>query len=717
MGPCETYRFSEQYNLTVDDEPWQYWMKKETPGLAPLSQPAKRAIVPLLRAPTGNVTVSGSSRFAHSMAVSIDYLLRNYEVDNMLWWFRHRAGLAQPNASAAPQGWDRCVNNKRGQGVPNHLCLKGSVASTFLMGAGGILRWPPPSNVKSDALVELRRRFEAVLRGIAEAADASGFAAAFAENETMYRENPDYVLAWLTHGLLEANVAAADRSGTALRLARGMIDWFTSLNTNPLLPEFMPPDRTTDDVPAVYGAETGHQIYLISQGIIHHSRMATSALGRQRDVDAIALLYEEDEWLEALAAKDEKAVWQKRWFPHNYEVTAFEAYFDMWAMTGEDKYKRAVDGAWEMFRESFLHVGGSMALNEGSHGTNLSAGFWYPPKSYFLEGSPDAQFQNATTVGHKTGETCGSVFWIKLNQRYHFTFPEEEKYVGEIERSLLNVGIANQAARVGDDLAGVRSFALLHGRKNFRQNITTCCEGQGTRLHGSLPEHVFSLINAAAGGAEAAPVAGVAVDVYAAASITFAVAAADGGGAAAGVATVAVDSSFPYASDAAGTSATVTLKLAPPSLRFKLSLRVPAWVAAPAVNVTLNGEVVASAAAGSYATLERRWRDGDRLALSLPMELRATYYVGKNQVAGTQRWAYEYGPTLLAARPTAEGAWDTKKDCLVIKGVKPGNPAEWLRADPAKPMRFVPTAAANVDFVPYFELDDEQMTVYPCYEM
>ena len=52
-----------------------------------------------------------------------------------------------------------------------------------------------------------------------------------------------------------------------------------------------------------------------------------------------------------------------------------------------------------------------------------------------------------------------------------------------------------------------------------------------------------------------------------------------------------------------------------------------------------------------------------------------------------------------------------------IKGVKPGNPAEWLRADPAKPMRFVPTAAANVDFVPYFELDDEQMTVYPCYDV
>lgn len=55
----------------------------------------------------------------------------------------------------------------------------------------------------------------------------------------------------------------------------------------------MPPDRTIDsDVPPMYGANTGHQIYLISQGIIHHSRMATSSVGTQRDVDVIATLYQ-----------------------------------------------------------------------------------------------------------------------------------------------------------------------------------------------------------------------------------------------------------------------------------------------------------------------------------------------------------------------------------------------------------------------------------------
>ena len=36
--------------------------------------------------------------------------------------------------------------------------------------------------------------------------------------------------------------------------------------------------------------------------------------------------------------------------------------------TGPQEFKPA-----QMFRESFLHVGGAMALNEGSHGTDLNS--------------------------------------------------------------------------------------------------------------------------------------------------------------------------------------------------------------------------------------------------------------------------------------------------------------------------------------------------------
>ena len=57
-----------------------------------------------------------------------------------------------------------------------------------------------------------------MLDGIYNATQRDGFAAAFAENETMYRENPNYVLSWLTHGLLEADIAQADGSGRAIQV-------------------------------------------------------------------------------------------------------------------------------------------------------------------------------------------------------------------------------------------------------------------------------------------------------------------------------------------------------------------------------------------------------------------------------------------------------------------------------------------------------------------
>ena len=258
----------------------------------------------------------------------------------------------------------------------------------------------------------------------------------------------------------------------------------------------------------IYGANTGHQIYLISQGIIHHTLMALSELGKQRDIDVVKTLYQEDEWLAGLSSRNLTSIWQKRWFPHNYEVTAFEAYMDMYIMTGNRTYLDAVTGAWEMFRSSFIHVGGSMAINEGSIGMNLHTGLWYPPKSYYLEapmpshaawylpkqGQGQGQGQGFTDdkLIHVTGETCGSVFWIKLNQRFHRLYPSDERYTAEIERSLLNIGIANQPPVVGAPVAGIRYFAYLHRHKCPMSNISTCCEGQGTRLHGSLPEYVFS---------------------------------------------------------------------------------------------------------------------------------------------------------------------------------------------------------------------------------
>ena len=77
-------------------------------------------------------------------------------------------------------------------------------------------------------------------------------------------------------------------------------------------------------------------------------------------------------------------------------------------LTGDDGYLAAMDGAWDLIRDYWVHVGGSIAINEG--GT-------YPPGSYFL--SPPRG-------GPPTGELCGSSFWIRFNQRFHRLRPDDE---------------------------------------------------------------------------------------------------------------------------------------------------------------------------------------------------------------------------------------------------------------------------------------------------
>ena len=57
-------------------------------------------------------------------------------------------------------------------------------------------------------------------------------------------------------------------------------------------------------------------------------------------------------------------------YSHNYEITALEAYLDLYVLTGEERFLTAVLAAWDMWRALFVHVGGSIAVNEYTY---------YPP--------------------------------------------------------------------------------------------------------------------------------------------------------------------------------------------------------------------------------------------------------------------------------------------------------------------------------------------------
>ena len=86
-----------------------------------------------------------------------------------------------------------------------------------------------------------------------------------------------------------------------------------------------------------------------------------------------------------------------------------------------------------------------------------------------------------------------------------------------------------------------------------------------------------------------------------------------------GALTVTVATAWPYGEDV-----TVTVASTAPGAIVDLALRMPAWVAAPAVAVSLNGAPAAfSGTRGSYLHIARAWGAAD--ARTFPLPLRHPY--------------------------------------------------------------------------------------------
>ncbi len=524
---------------------------------------------------------------------NVRYLLDNFAEDDLLYVFRERAGI--PNPPGKPFNWD-----KDGPKVT------GSVAGLFLMGSGNALRWQENP--------ELRRRMDALIAGIDACRRPDGFLMAYPERETALRENANYVRSWITHGLIDASVAGNNR---ALQLIRDHLDWF---NHCEYLSQVVDKNR---------GYIPDH--WIPYQGMISSTRMYLSPQGKSDDLKLILDHYQEDWWLEQLLAGDDKAIYDRP-ESHCYEITAFEAYLDLYRITGDMKYLQAVLNAWEMLRDKWEMPGGSWALCERRR---------YPPKSYQLG------------ARSRSGELCCAVFWVKLNQRLHLLFPENETFVNEIEKSIYSAGIGNQ---VKDK--GIGYHTILEGKKDEPVSPPqgTCCEGQGARLYGSLPEYLYSL----------SPT-GIYVDIYTPSEISW-----RQGNALLKLATI---TRLPEAGD-------VTLKVETQApVTFNLSLRIPSW-AMGAAEIRLNGKPLQAGIPGSYCHIEREWKPGDQISFSLAMGLRMNRYEGYDQVPGYSRYSLEYGPLLLGltGKPNFENTIRILND--------PSQPARWLIPLEGKPLHY-----------------------------
>jgi len=498
--------------------------------------------------------------------------------------------------------------------------LAGSNAGRFLMGAGNTLRWI------DDA--ELRSRFNALVDGIAECKQPDGHVMAYPEDSILYSERGAYTRAWLTHGLIEAGYAG---KAQAFELLRGNYDRF---NRSGYLPDLL------------RGAVQG------GQGMIANTRMYFTPIGKPEDMQVIERYYLEDKWLEALSHGDKGAIWQYPYDrPHCYLLTNLEAYLDLYRATGDKRTHDGVKAAWEMYRDNWEQPGGSISIIEYNYD---------PPGAYSLT--------------QKLGELCGSSFWAFLSQRFQMMNPGEERYAAEIEKSIYNVGIANQ-----DGAEGLRYHTILAGQKEKGTRLNTCCEGQGTRLLGSLPEHIYSI----------AP-DGLYINLFEPSTIEW----KQGNASMA----LTMKTGFPYK-----TKVECAVKTAAPT-QAALRVRVPSWAVAE-MPILVNGKIAGSGKPGTYATLDRQWSNGDIVSFTLPAAVRARKYTGADQIAGKSRYSFEYGPILLAAIGSS--------NVELAHGTEAKQLAAQLQPVEGDLLHFAAAGSPGVKFVPYFQVAQEEFTCFP----
>jgi DUF1680 family protein len=158
--------------------------------------------------------------------------------------------------------------------------------------------------------------------------------------------------------------------------------------------------------------------------------------------------------------------------------------------------------------------------------------------------------------------------------------------------------------------------------------------------------------------------------------------------------------------------------------RFALKVRVPYWAVGGAAS--LNGAPLAGfASPSSYFVLEREWRSGDHLDLTLPMRLHVEAMPDDPSLQ-----AVLYGPLVLAGRlgtagltaatlrvaPTAPRTVpEFSADPVAVPGIvaPTPDPASWLEPVPGRSLEFRTRAGnAPLTLVPFNRVIDERYAVY-----
>jgi DUF1680 family protein len=173
----------------------------------------------------------------------------------------------------------------------------------------------------------------------------------------------------------------------------------------------------------------------------------------------------------------------------------------------------------------------------------------------------------------------------------------------------------------------------------------------------------------------------------------------------------------------------LNLKLAKPQ-KFAVHIRRPEWATAEGVQVRVNNkEVKLKSSAASYATVERKWKSGDVISITLPMQTKVEY------LPDSSPWvSFVHGPIVLAAATDTADLEGLRADGSRMGHIASGplyaveeapvlvssdsNFVSALKPVAGKPLTFTASGLISsekykdVELVPFFQVHDARYMLY-----
>src|SRR5690349_502924 len=324
--------------------------------------------------------------------------------------------------------------------------------------------------------------------------------------------------------------------------------------------------------------------------------------------------------------------------------SAMQAYFTL----GSEKHLRAAKNAFDMLTAQ-----------------SFAAGGWGPDETLRAPGSGDVAASLTNT--HSSFETpCGSYAHFKIT-RYLLRVTRDSRYGDSMERMMYNT-ILGAKPLLADGKTFYYSDYNFEGSKVYSPHRWPCCPG-------TMPQDAADYrINAYFRDEQ-----GIYVNLYIPSTLNWVQNGTQ--------ATLTQKSAYPFEP-----LVTFEVTLAKPA-EFAASFRIPAW--AQGAEISVNGKRQSgSGVPGTFATIRREWKSGDRVELHLPMSLRLEAVDAAHQ----DIVALLCGPLVLfpIGKP---GPKPSRGDLLAAKATSPGR---WQ----------VTSAKEQITLLPFFSINDEPYSSY-----